>query len=238
MDTNTKPIIIPWTVVDAAADEAGLDVHTAISPQPSTMASRSILAGIGPAWEIRATADQLITFTAALIECLEEVLDEGMGDWYGAVGIVANLGRRVVVANTLPGGVMVLVVRNSRLEDDRQLTDEARPVAGRITSESSMASEADSDLTVTVTDDALTVTATSQSGNAMAAYVAASAESERQHKLHPRPQEAERIIERLRDVAAVVHIADSPDVTDWQRGYRACSEGVLAVLAEFTARDE
>lgn len=33
-------------------------------------------------------------------------------------------------------------------------------------------------------------------------------------------------------VRAAIHIADDHDVTDWQRGYRACAERVLAALDE------
>ena len=39
--------------------------------------------------------------------------------------------------------------------------------------------------------------------------------------------EARAIVERVRDAAA---IADATDVTDWQRGYRACADRVLAAL--------
>lgn len=31
-------------------------------------------------------------------------------------------------------------------------------------------------------------------------------------------------------VRAAVHVADAMDVTDWQRGYRACSERALAAI--------
>ena len=39
--------------------------------------------------------------------------------------------------------------------------------------------------------------------------------------------EARAIVERVRNAAA---IADATDVTDWQRGYRACADRVLAAL--------
>ncbi|RSS59824.1 hypothetical protein [Streptomyces sp. WAC01280] len=39
--------------------------------------------------------------------------------------------------------------------------------------------------------------------------------------------EARAIVERVRNAVA---IADATDVTDWQRGYRACADRVLAAL--------
>lgn len=44
-----------------------------------------------------------------------------------------------------------------------------------------------------------------------------------------RTERAEAALERVREV---IHIADRADVTDWQRGYRACADRVVgAVLA-------
>lgn len=42
-----------------------------------------------------------------------------------------------------------------------------------------------------------------------------------------RAEQAEAAVVRVREAA---HIADADDVTDWQRGYRACSERLLAAL--------
>lgn len=44
-----------------------------------------------------------------------------------------------------------------------------------------------------------------------------------------RAEQAEAAIERVR---AALHVADEDDVTDWQRGYRACSRHALAALIE------
>ena len=44
-----------------------------------------------------------------------------------------------------------------------------------------------------------------------------------------RAHQAEAAIARVR---AVIHVADTEDVTDWQRGFRACSVVALGALAE------
>jgi hypothetical protein len=48
-------------------------------------------------------------------------------------------------------------------------------------------------------------------------------------------ERADRLQHEMRDlerrVRAAVHVADEEDVTDWQRGYRACAERVIAALA-------
>ncbi|WP_282203918.1 hypothetical protein [Kitasatospora fiedleri] len=43
-----------------------------------------------------------------------------------------------------------------------------------------------------------------------------------------RAETAEACLSAVREAA---HVADEHDVTDWQRGYRACAERVLAVLS-------
>lgn len=43
----------------------------------------------------------------------------------------------------------------------------------------------------------------------------------------PELERAEAAVARIR---AAVHIADDQDVTDWQRGYRACAERAIAAL--------
>jgi hypothetical protein len=47
--------------------------------------------------------------------------------------------------------------------------------------------------------------------------------------LYARAEQAEAAVERAR---TAVHIADDEDVTDWQRGYRACSVRALGALGE------
>lgn len=45
-------------------------------------------------------------------------------------------------------------------------------------------------------------------------------------------ERTEAVLARIREAA---HIADDEDVTDWQRGYRACADRIRAALEEPTA---
>jgi hypothetical protein len=49
-----------------------------------------------------------------------------------------------------------------------------------------------------------------------------------------RAERAERAEAALNAIRAAVHIADPDDLTDWQRGYRACSNRAIAVLDAHT----
>lgn len=45
-----------------------------------------------------------------------------------------------------------------------------------------------------------------------------------------RDRELEQVRAEVQRVRDAIHVADNEDVTDWQRGYRACSERALNAL--------
>ncbi|MFF2520192.1 hypothetical protein [Streptomyces sp. NPDC058086] len=51
-------------------------------------------------------------------------------------------------------------------------------------------------------------------------------------------QGREELFAVIRRVRTAVHVADDRDVTDWQRGYQACSERALAALDQPAGAEE